>query len=54
MDWRELIQSSDIGMQLPHLHHLPHLLIANEDLVNLQNRLLENEVNRVLQDLLRV
>ena len=54
MDWRELVQSGNVRVQLPDLHHLPHFLIADEDLVDLEDRLLEHEVDGVLEDLLRI
>ena len=39
-------------MKLPNLYHLSHLLIANEDFVNLEDSLFEHEVDGVLKDLL--
>lgn len=54
MDRSELIQAGYVWMELADLHHLPHLLIANEDLVNLEDGLLEDEVDGVFEDFLRI
>jgi hypothetical protein len=54
MDGRKFIQPSLTGAQLPHAHHLPQLLIADEGLVDLEDGLLEDEVHRIPQDLLRI
>lgn len=52
MDGCEFVQSDLAGTQLPHAHHLPQLLIADEGLVDLEDGLFEDEINRVPQDLL--
>lgn len=48
MDWRELIQSSDVRMKLSNLHHLPHLFITDKDLIDFENGLLEHKVDGIL------
>lgn len=54
MNGCKFVQSSLAGTQLPHAHHLPQLLVTDEGLVDLEDGFLEDEVDRIPQDLLRV
>ena len=54
MDGSELVQLDIRRTELSDAHHLGQLLVADKGLIYFEDGLLEDEVHRVSEDILRV